>query len=74
MVGPLLGLNPRYAQTLDYGTCNFSLHLAVQAILTGDKQVMLAVTLLVGTVYVLLNVAADIATILLTPRLRTAMR
>jgi len=34
-VGPLLGIDPRYAQTLDYGTCNFSLHLAVQAILTG---------------------------------------
>jgi len=34
-VGPLLGMNPRYAQTLDYGTCNFSLHLAVQAITTG---------------------------------------
>lgn len=34
-VGPLLGLSPRYAQTLDYGTCNFSLHLAVQAIVTG---------------------------------------
>lgn len=34
-VGPLLGINPRYAQTLDYGTCNFSLHLAVQAILSG---------------------------------------
>jgi acetyl-CoA acetyltransferase len=34
-VGPLLGLNPRYAQALDYGTCNFSIHLAVQAITTG---------------------------------------
>jgi acetyl-CoA acetyltransferase len=34
-VGPLLGINPRYAQTLDYGTCNFSLHLAAQAILSG---------------------------------------
>jgi len=34
-VGPLLGINPRYAQTLDYGTCNFSIHLAVQAIATG---------------------------------------
>jgi acetyl-CoA acetyltransferase len=34
-VGPLLGINPQYAQTLDYGTCNFSLHLAVQAIVTG---------------------------------------
>src|ERR1700689_4381023 len=35
MVGPLLGINPRYAQTLDYGPCNFSLHLAVQGIVTG---------------------------------------
>jgi acetyl-CoA acetyltransferase len=34
-LGPRFGLSPRYAQTLDYGTCNFSLHLAVQAILTG---------------------------------------
>ena len=33
-LGPLYGLSPQYAQTLDYGTCNFSLHLAVQAILT----------------------------------------
>jgi acetyl-CoA acetyltransferase len=37
-VGPLLGINPRYAQTLDYGTCNFSLHLAVQAIMTGMAE------------------------------------
>lgn len=34
-VGPRFGLSPRYSQSLDYGTCNFSLHLAVQAILTG---------------------------------------
>jgi acetyl-CoA acetyltransferase len=34
-VGPLLGFNPRYSQSLDYGTCTFSLHLAVQAIVTG---------------------------------------
>jgi acetyl-CoA acetyltransferase len=40
-VGPLLGLNPRYAQTLDYGTCNFSLHLAVQAIVTGMANTVL---------------------------------
>jgi acetyl-CoA acetyltransferase len=37
-LGPLLGINPRYAQTLDYGTCNFSLHLAVQAIMTGMAE------------------------------------
>ena len=34
-VGPLIGINPRYSQSLDYGTCNFSIHLAVQAIVTG---------------------------------------
>lgn len=34
-IGPLLGINPRYASTLDYGTCNFSLHLAAQAIMSG---------------------------------------
>src|SRR5437899_282922 len=34
-LGPLFGLSPRYSQTLQYGTCNFSMHLAVQAILTG---------------------------------------
>jgi acetyl-CoA acetyltransferase len=37
-LGPLFGLSPKYAQTLDYGTCNFSLHLAVQAILTGMAE------------------------------------
>lgn len=34
-VGKLLGLDPPYSQTLDYGTCNFSLHLAAQAITSG---------------------------------------
>ncbi|QRP42833.1 hypothetical protein [Amycolatopsis sp. FDAARGOS 1241] len=34
-VGQLLGLNLPYVQSLDYGTCNFSLHLAVAAIGAG---------------------------------------
>jgi acetyl-CoA acetyltransferase len=34
-VGRLAGLNPRYSATLDYGTCNFSLHLAAMAIAGG---------------------------------------
>ena len=34
-VGSLLGLNPRFGATLDYGSANFSLHLAVMAIATG---------------------------------------
>jgi len=33
-IGPLLGINPRYSQSLDYGSCSFSLHLAVQAIVS----------------------------------------
>jgi peptide/nickel transport system permease protein len=46
----------------------------VDAVGNRDLPVVQALTLLVGAVYVLLNVIADIATILLTPRLRTAMR
>ncbi|MHA7274379.1 thiolase family protein [Arthrobacter sp. TMT4-20] len=34
-LGPRFGISPGYAQTLDYGTCNYSLHLAVQAIASG---------------------------------------
>ncbi len=41
----------------------------VQAILTGDKQVMLAVTLLVGTVYSVVNIMVDVVHGLLDPRL-----
>lgn len=46
----------------------------VDAVANRDLPVVQALTLLVGAVYVLLNVVADIATILLTPRLRTATR
>jgi peptide/nickel transport system permease protein len=41
----------------------------VQAILTGDRQVMLAVTLLVGTVYAVVNILVDVVHGLLDPRL-----
>ena len=34
-IGLLAGLNPKFSATLDYGTGNFSLHLAIGAILTG---------------------------------------
>jgi acetyl-CoA acetyltransferase len=34
-VGARLGVNPRYSATLDYGTCNFSLHLAAMAVASG---------------------------------------
>lgn len=34
-IGAALGLNPTYSATLDYGTTNFSLHLAVMAIQAG---------------------------------------
>lgn len=41
----------------------------VQAILTGDRQVMLAVTLLVGTVYSAVNILTDLVHGALDPRL-----
>jgi acetyl-CoA acetyltransferase len=40
-VGQLLGLNLPYVQSLDYGTCNFSLHLAVMAIMSGMASAIL---------------------------------
>ena len=40
-VGQLLGVNLPYVQSLDYGTCNFSLHLAVMAIATGMASTIL---------------------------------
>lgn len=39
-VGRMLAISPPYSQTLDYGTCNFSLHLAVMAITTGMANVI----------------------------------
>jgi peptide/nickel transport system permease protein len=40
----------------------------VQAILTGDRQVMLAVTLLVGAIYAAVNILTDLAHAWLDPR------
>ena len=34
-LGHLIGVNPRFGATLDYGTGNFSLHLGIMAILSG---------------------------------------
>src|SRR3981189_3218713 len=34
-VGRKAGMNPAFSATLDYGTCNFSLHLAAMAITSG---------------------------------------
>ncbi len=34
-IGHMLGINPDYSATLDYGTCNFSVHLAAMAIRSG---------------------------------------
>jgi acetyl-CoA acetyltransferase len=39
-VGKMAGLNPRYSASLDYGTCNFSLHLAVMALAAGMANVI----------------------------------
>jgi acetyl-CoA acetyltransferase len=40
-LGPVLGLNLPYVQSLNYGTCNFSLHLAVMAIKAGMASTVL---------------------------------
>lgn len=34
-IGAMLGVNPRYSATLDYGSCSFSTHLAVMAVASG---------------------------------------
>ena len=44
----------------------------VQAILTADYKVMLAVTLLIGVVYALVNILVDVVHGLIDPRLREA--
>lgn len=41
----------------------------VQAILTGDRQVMLAVTLMIGAIYVVVNIITDLVHGLIDPRL-----
>jgi peptide/nickel transport system permease protein len=41
----------------------------VQAILTGDRQVMLAVTLLIGVIYAAVNIVTDVVHGLIDPRL-----
>jgi peptide/nickel transport system permease protein len=46
----------------------------VEAVQNRDIPVIQAVTLLVAGVYVVTNLAADILTILVTPRLRTGFR
>jgi len=40
-MGPLLGINPRYSTTLDYGMAAFSLHLAAMAINSGFARTVL---------------------------------
>jgi peptide/nickel transport system permease protein len=42
----------------------------VQAILTADYKVILAVTLLIGVVYAVVNIATDLALGMIDPRLR----
>jgi len=41
----------------------------VQAILTGDRQVMLAVTLLIGAIYAVVNIVTDVVHGMIDPRL-----
>jgi peptide/nickel transport system permease protein len=45
----------------------------VDAVMNRDIPVIQAVTLLIAAVYVIVNMLADIATVLLSPRLRTSL-
>lgn len=40
-IGQLLGINPAFSSTLEYGACGFSLHLAAMAILSGQATTVL---------------------------------
>jgi acetyl-CoA acetyltransferase len=40
-IGKMLGLNPEYSASLDYGTCNFSIHLAVAVLTCGLANTVL---------------------------------
>ncbi|HEY1687680.1 MAG TPA: ABC transporter permease [Solirubrobacteraceae bacterium] len=46
----------------------------VEAVDNRDVPVVQAIVLLIGAVYVLLNILADVATVLVTPKLRTQLR
>lgn len=41
VMGRVLGLNPDYSATLEYGTCNFSIHLAAMVIAAGLASTIL---------------------------------
>jgi peptide/nickel transport system permease protein len=45
----------------------------VQAVLVRDPQVVAVVAMLLATIYVLINIVADLAVVLLVPRLRTQL-
>ncbi|WP_211368102.1 thiolase family protein [Microbacterium rhizomatis] len=40
-IGHMLGINPAFSTTLDYGACGFSLHVAAMAILSGLASTVL---------------------------------
>jgi peptide/nickel transport system permease protein len=46
----------------------------VDAVANRDLPVVQALAILIAAVYVVLNVAADVATILVSPRLRTSLK
>ncbi|HJW74432.1 MAG TPA: ABC transporter permease subunit [Thermoleophilia bacterium] len=48
--------------------------LYVDAVGSRDLPVIQAITLLIAAIYIILNLIADIITILITPRLRTGLQ
>lgn len=41
VMGRMLGLNPAYSASLDYGTCNFSIHFAAMVLASGMAETVL---------------------------------
>ncbi len=42
-IGQMLGINPEFSSTLEYGACAFSMHLAAMAIMSGQANTVLCV-------------------------------
>ena len=77
-IGYILRSYPRLSQTFILNEIlaleQLGLQLHLFPITNPREPVVQAVAMLIAAVYVVLNLAADVATILVSPRLRTSLR
>ena len=74
MLGTLLAAGVPLVQALQVARQSIGNQILVDAVANRDYAVIQALALIMAAVYVFLNLAADILTILITPRLRTGLR